>query len=112
MPGESNMHRSLVRYVSRYVAEQHGSNGNLALYSDEDDELRQRPQRIGGHLPDVYAEDVPRTFVVLGEAKTTTDLETDRTKRQLSAFIRCLSLYDVSYFYLAVPLLRNLQLTD
>ena len=107
MSGESNEHAFLVTHLADVVARQHGGGGNLALYFDDQMYGRERPQRIGNYLPDLYAEDVPRTFVVIGEAKTHLDLISPRSRRQLAAFMRYLTLYDVAFFYLAVPTLAK-----
>lgn len=103
MSGESDEHVVLVSRLTAFVRERHGAAGNLALYLDDQRVGRERPQRIGGHLPDLYAQDVPRTFVVIGEAKTQSDLITPRSRRQLAAFVRYLALHEVAFFYLAVP---------
>ena len=107
MSGESDEHALLVSSLTDFVREQHGGTGNLALFLDDQKRGRERPQRIGGHLPDLYAEDVPRTFVVIGEAKTYSDLITPRSRRQLDAFMRYLDLHDAAFFYLAVPLMAK-----
>lgn len=107
MSGESDEHAALVAGLTDYVRELHGKRGNLALYIDDQKRERERPQRISGHLPDLYAEDVPRTFVVIGEAKTRPDLLATRSRGQLASFVRYLSLYECAFFYLAVPLLAK-----
>ena len=107
MSGESDEHALLVHYLARFVKQEHGGKGNLALYMDDQIRGRERPQRIGNHLPDLYAEDVPRTFVVIGEAKTQLDLISPRSRRQIRAFVRHLALYQDAFFYLAVPTLSK-----
>ena len=54
-------------------------------------------------MPDVLATDLPVTFRLIGEAKTADDLETDRSRRQIRAFLDHLGLYQGSVLYLAVP---------
>lgn len=44
------------------------------------------PTNIGGYRPDVYAFN--RTMTVIGEAKPPEDLETERSRDQLKAFVR------------------------
>ena len=107
MSGESNEHAFLVSHLTDFVTKRHGCGGNLALYFDDQMYGRERPQRIGSYLPDLYAEDVPRTFVVIGEAKTHLDLISTRSRRQLATFLRYLALYDAAFFYLAVPTLAK-----
>ena len=103
MSGESETHVALVSNLASMVLDLHGNTGNLSLFLDDQAPETQRPQRINGHLPDLYAEDVPRTFVVIGEAKTRSDLLSTRSKIQISSFFQYLSLFDRSFFYLAVP---------
>jgi hypothetical protein len=107
MSGESDEHALLVSRLTAFVREKHGGAGNLALYLDDQKMGRERPQRIGGHLPDLYAQDVPRTFVVIGEAKTQSDLISPRSHRQLATFVRHLSLHEAAFFYLAVPFIAR-----
>ncbi len=62
-----------------------------------------QPPMIGGYKPDLFVQDVPETFRVIGEAKTPTDFNDDRSMRQIAAFLHHLSLYPNASFYLAVP---------
>jgi hypothetical protein len=62
-----------------------------------------RPRAIDLYTPDVFASDLPATFEIIGEAKTPGDLETDRSKRQITAFLDYLSLLENKTFYLMVP---------
>ncbi len=107
MSGESDEHTLLVSGLTDFVKKQHGSNRNLALYVDDQVRGREGPQRIGNRLPDLYAEDVPRTFVVIGEAKTHLDLLSSRSRRQIGTFVQYLALHKTAFFYLAVPTLAQ-----
>jgi len=107
MSGESDEHVLLVTHLRKFVNREHGAAGNLALFFDGQVRGRERPLRIGGYLPDLYAEDVPRTFVVMGEAKTHRDLVSPRSRRQIGTFVRHLALYESAFFYLAVPTLAK-----
>ena len=107
MSGESDEHALLVSRLTDFVKNEHGHGGNLALYLDDHAHERERPQRIGNHLPDIYAVDVPRSFVVIGEAKTQPDLVSPRSRHQIETFIRHLVFYDAAFFYLAVPFLAK-----
>lgn len=59
------------------------------------------PPRISGHIPDVYAKKIIGQTVIIGEAKTPIDLESPRTKEQLTAFIKYLDKYQNSIIVLA-----------
>lgn len=62
-----------------------------------------KPPRIYGFVPDVFAENVPRTIVIIGEAKTTQDLTTEHSKAQIAEFVRYLAAQTNALFVLAVP---------
>lgn len=77
----------------------------MAVRDDAVNPIRgERPPRIGGYTPDVYATDVPTTTTLIGEAKTRPDLENDHTRRQITAFLEHLALTPRAVFVLAVPL--------
>lgn len=103
MSGESDIHKRLVHHLAQYVRERHDTDGNLALFFDGNATGGERPRRIEGHLPDLSAFDVPKTFTIIGEAKTTRDIETVRSQRQIRTFMDHLALQKRSFFYLAVP---------
>lgn len=103
MSGESELHIRLVERLVNEVRLRHAVGADVAIFADHHSFGRNRPARIGGYLPDVFASDVPETFRVVGEAKTEGDLQTDRSARQLAAFLDHLALYPKSAFYLAVP---------
>lgn len=57
---------------------------------------------IGAYRPDLYAEITPDNPVVIGEAKTETDLRNKHTYDQLSTFVTYLELRENGLFVLAV----------
>ena len=103
MSGESATHARLVEALVRLVEERHRLCAGLVVFADHHSFGRDLPPRIGSHLPDVFACDVPAGLRLIGEAKTIPDLETNRSRRQLKAFLDHLSLYPLTAFYLAVP---------
>ena len=62
----------------------------------------EKPPRIAGFVPDVYAVDAPTTVTVVGEAKTDGDLLTEHSREQLAAFLRYLALRRAGILVLAV----------
>lgn len=54
-------------------------------------------------MPDVYAFDAPLTTVIIGEAKTQDDLETERSRKQLAAYLSYLGHQQTGILILAVP---------
>ena len=103
MSGESLIHVRLVERLIMYVRERHCPPRGLLLLADHHSFSTNRPLRIGGFLPDLFASDLPVTFEVLGEAKTPSDLETRRSARQITAFLDHLAVRPRSTFYLSVP---------
>lgn len=70
---------------------------------DHDRYGKDKPHRVNGYCPDLFASDLPTTFEVLGEAKTGPDLERPHSHAQIVAFLDYLSLQVAGWFYLCVP---------
>jgi hypothetical protein len=103
MSGESLLHVRLVERLIKHIRNRHECPRGLLVLADHHEFGDNRPGTIEGFTPDVFASDLPATFEVLGEAKTPDDLMTDRSRRQLSAFLNYLAVRPNSTFYLAVP---------
>ena len=102
---ESATHADLVTEIINYAVRELGDLNGIAVRSDAVRPVRgERPPRVGGYTPDVYATDVPTTRTLIGEAKTRADLENDHTFRQLRAFLQHLALTPDGVLVLAVPL--------
>jgi len=76
---------------------------NVVIFADHHRFGSELPPTIGIFTPDVFASDFPATFLLIGEAKTRDDLETERSRRQLTAFLDHLSLHPPSALWIAVP---------
>lgn len=101
---ESLQHLKLVRAILSYISREHQEVSYLATLHDLPGLIRgEKPPRISGFAPDVYAMDAPRTVTIIGEAKTLRDLETDRSRWQIRAFIKYLKDKQRGVFVLAVP---------
>lgn len=61
-----------------------------------------KPGRIGGFVPDVHATTHPSAVTVIGEAKCQPDLTTERSHRQLTAFLEHLAVRENGHLVLAV----------
>jgi hypothetical protein len=103
MSGESALHVGLVERLVATVESRHRTKRGIIVFADHHKFGVNQPPTIGGYKPDVFAQDVPETFRVVGEAKTPTDFNDDRSIRQIAAFLDHLALYPNSAFYLAVP---------
>jgi len=101
---ESVQHLQLVRSVLEHIEQTYRPHTGLAIFHDLPDLLGcDKPPRIGGYVPDVYAVDAPQTITVIGEAKTAADLGTEHTKRQLTTFLCHLSQQPNGILVLSVP---------
>jgi hypothetical protein len=105
MSWETAQHVRLVEALAAEIMARHAGLYSLTLFLDLPAYRRDRPRATGGFVPDVFAVDVPETCRIIGEAKTPLDLETDRSRTQIEAFLTHLSRFPNPNFYLAVPLL-------
>ena len=102
---ESSTHADLVKAVIRYVGSEFGELTDIAVREDAVRPIRnERPPIINRFVPDVFATDVPTTTTLIGEAKTSKDIETDHSRRQILAFLSYLSNTPRGIFVLSVPL--------
>lgn len=105
---ESAAHARLVRAILSYLELEFGPIGDLSVRDDSVSPLRcERPPRVGGFVPDVYATDVPTTITIIGEAKTISDLERERSRAQIGAFLAHLGHMQNGVFVLSVPLVAG-----
>ena len=103
MSGETLRHIRLVEALIDLVEQRHQGNRQLIVFADHRQFGENRPPLLGGFTPDVYAQDLPVTLRVVGEAKTEADLDSDRSAMQLRGFLDHLALYENSTMYVAVP---------
>jgi len=104
MSGESRAHTNLVENLIDAVESRHKHLRGFTMFADHHSFGNDRPPMIGGFTPDLFASDVPESFRIIGEAKTSLDLDNERTHFQIRAFLEHLSLRPNGMFYLAVPL--------
>ena len=101
---ESRDHLELVQTIVTYVTTTWTACKALALLTDLPTlPAATRPPRIASFIPDVYAADVPTTEVIIGEAKTLGDLETEHAREQLKAFLGFLEHQKRGTLIVAVP---------
>lgn len=103
MSGESARHRFLVEHLLNTVEIRYQGVRSVVIFADHHRFGSQLPPMIGDFTPDVLVTTVPATFRLIGEAKTRDDIETDRSRRQLTAFLDHLALHPPSSFWLGVP---------
>lgn len=101
---ESREHLRLIDAILRYIEREFAPLCRFAVFDDRPSEIRgEKPPRIAGFVPDVFAEDVPPTVTIIGEAKTSSDLGTLRSRQQIRAFLEHLALRQRGVFIIAVP---------
>ncbi len=103
MSGESALHRRLVESLIEAMERRHQEIRSVVIFADHYRFGSELPPTIGSFTPDVFASNFPATFRVIGEAKTRDDLETERSRRQLMAFLDHLSLHPPGALWIAVP---------
>lgn len=102
---ESAVHASLVMALIAYADTALGGLANLSVRDDAVRPLRgERPPRVNGYVPDLYATNVPTTATLIGEAKTKADLENEHSRKQINAFLAYLAQTPNGIFVLSVPL--------
>lgn len=105
---ETATHADLVRTIILYAEHEFGGLENTAVREDAVCPMRsEKPPRIEGYVPDVFITDIPATMTLIGEAKTRHDVETDHSRRQISAFLSYLSKTPGGIFVLSVPLIAG-----
>ncbi len=101
---ESSKHTTLVQTIISYIGREHSQIAALGIVNDLSSPLHaEKPNRIDGFVPDVYAFDAPLTTVIIGEAKTQDDLETEHSRKQITAYLSFLGHQQTGIFILAVP---------
>ena len=101
---ESAQHARLVEAIVAHVERRLGKVSDIVVREDAVRPTRgERPPRLAGFTPDVYATDVPTTKTLVGEAKTAADLETKHSRTQIAAFLEYLAHTPGGLFVLAVP---------
>jgi len=102
---ESTNHARLVEVLADFAKDSFQACGHYALYVDKVSLDRQEcPPYVEGHVPDLLIRDVPQTRIMIGEAKTTKDLESEHSQLQIRAFLKYLQNTPNSSFVLCVPL--------
>ena len=100
--GESATHLILVQALADWAATYFRElNEEPALLCDTPYAGSQRPPEIGNHTPDLYA--IGRSILLLGEAKTSRDLDTRDSREQLAEFLVHCAGCEAAILVVAVP---------
>ena len=101
---ESIKHQLLVKQILAWINQEHGQNDGLSVLCDSGDVIAGRkPWIIGGFVPDIIAQTVPRSFYLIGEAKTASDLGTPHSMKQFAAYLDHLSCQEEGILVISTP---------
>ena len=88
------------------------------LVASPDSPADHQPPSVQGRVPDLFAQGGALGRVIIGEAKTASDIETQRSRQQFADYLRYLAVHEHSMLIAAVPwycvnqtrsLLRSIQ---
>ena len=93
----------LVEALASHVKDHYleGDTGRICI-DHQGNNAQNVPPLISGYRPDLYVNNMP-SFSIIGEAKTSWDIERPHTEEQLTAFMRYCSRQANTILLLAVP---------
>jgi hypothetical protein len=101
---ESLDHLKLVEAIISWIRAEYIRHPYLCIFCDSPlREIFEKPYQVSGYYPDVLAEDTPPTITIIGEAKTHVDLLSERSWRQLLAYLYHLKMCPRGVLILSVP---------
>lgn len=104
---ESDHHRILVQALAREISADSIWCNQPILYCDILDGITlDVPPIIGSNRPDVFARDLATSASIIGEAKTTNDIDNQHTFDQLASFFDYLRSQPHGELWMGVPWLN------
>ena len=101
---ESSVHTNLVKSLAKWVIELLPPEDSSHILVDiPENSPQKKPPRLYEFVPDVFVSNIQRYTLIIGEAKTATDIDNNHTIDQLTAFLRKCSESNNSLLVLAVP---------
>ena len=100
---EGDTHRQLVEHLSNSVKLRRG--GMLCVYIDGVRPFLGKgpPPALGDIRPDIYAIDEVTKHIIIGEAKSASDIDNDHTEKQLTGYFEHLASRPSGELVIAVP---------
>lgn len=100
---ESSQHIRLVEALTEHIKDHYlsGDSGRICI-DRPGNNAQNLPPLINGYRPDLFVNNMP-SFSIIGEAKTSWDIERPHTQEQLTAFMRYCSGQANTLLILAVP---------
>ena len=100
---ESASHMRLVQSLVAWIAAEYfGGESKHILVDAPEKSPQSKPPCIGGAVPDAAAY-LPSGGIVIGEAKTSRDIENRHTEGQFCTFLRFCKFHEDSVLVVAVP---------
>ena len=100
----SRRHEELVDAIVDWLQTQHPNSGALSISAESIFcEHLPNPPLINGFIPDVYAVGMVEARTIIGEAKTSRDLETQHSRAQFEAFLTHLTDCRNAQLVIATP---------
>lgn len=101
---ESSVHTNLVKLLAKWIIELlPPEDGSHMLVDIPENSPQKKPPKIYEFVPDVFVTNIQRFDFIIGEAKTTLDIDNSHTIDQLTAFLKKCSESNNSLLVLAVP---------
>ncbi len=101
---ESEHHRSLVKALGSDIACDNGWSQSPIVYVDiQEGFFGEPPPHIGANRPDVYVHDISTGRTVIGEAKTSNDIDNQHTCSQLASYFEYLRWRSEGELWIGVP---------
>lgn len=101
---ESDLHRRLVYALSGDISNDVGWDKPPIVYVDLLDGVSgEPPPNISANRPDVFVRDISTSRTVIGEAKTTNDIDNQHTCDQLTSYFEYLSSQSEGELWMGVP---------
>jgi len=101
---ESSVHIQLVEKLAQWIAVNILSGDGGSIFIDHpESKPSNKPPTINGYIPDVFVSNVPKVGLVIGEAKTSQDLERQHTEEQITAFFEYCTHFERATFVFATP---------
>jgi len=101
---ESDHHRSLVKFLAEEIAGNAVWSNPPIVYCDvQDGNSMVLPPIIGSNRPDIFARDLATSLLIIGEAKTSDDIDKGHTFDQLASFFDYLNHQPAGELWMGVP---------
>lgn len=101
---ESSGHIILVQAILAWIDAKTDLSKDMAiLVSSPNTRAQGHPPIIGGSIPDVFACSNDHPLVLIGEAKTASDIETRQSRKQFTDYLEFLKTKQSGVLVIAVP---------